>query len=102
MSSKKISVTADESLKKDLLLMRFMDLPKFIDMIRTSELYFASAIDFDDQLEGTLPETIRDSYVNDPDVVAAYGKIPIQEREYLNKVVIIQRRKKMGLFSFFA
>ena len=88
MNSKNTPVTGDVSLtlKEDLLLMRYMDLPKFIDLIRTSELHLASAIDFDDQLEGTLPEAIRDSLLNDPEIVAAYGNLPIQEREYLNKI----------------
>jgi len=87
MSSKNIPVTGDASLKEDQLLMRYMDFPKFIDMIRTSEIYLASALEFDDRLEGTLPEAIRDMYVHDPEVISEFGKVLIQEREYLNKVI---------------
>jgi len=86
MRLKKNHISCDVTLKEDLLLMRYMDLPKFIDMIRTGKLYLTSAVDFNDQLEGTLPESIRDSFLNDPEVVAAYGNLPIQEREYLNKI----------------
>jgi hypothetical protein len=81
----KFPVTSDTTLTRDLVLMRYLDLAKFIDLISTKTLYVASAVDFDDQLEGTLPEQIRETY-NDPEVIKHCGSAPVQEREHENRV----------------
>jgi hypothetical protein len=52
----------DQELHADsgqLVLRKYLDLPKFIDLIRTSELYLRQAARFEDVLEGTLPEQLR-------------------------------------------
>lgn len=42
-----------------LILRRYLDLPKLVDLLRTGELYLRQASRFDDLLEGTLPEQLR-------------------------------------------
>jgi len=79
-------VTADVSLKTDMVLMRYLDLAKFIDLISTKTLYVASAVEFKDSLEGTLPEQIREMYKQDPDVIKHLGSKPILEREQKNRI----------------
>ena len=79
-------VTSDTTLKRDLILMRYLDLAKFIDLISTKTLYVASAVDFDDQLEGTLPEQRRESYQTDPVAIEYYGSAPVQDSEHQNRV----------------
>jgi len=79
-------VTADTSLEADLILMRYLDLAKFLDLISTEALYVAPAVDFDDQLEGTLPERIRDIYQNDTELIGDYGSDSIQYMEHMNRV----------------
>lgn len=44
-----------------LILCRYLDLPKLVDILRTGELYLTQASRFDDVLEGTLPEQLRRS-----------------------------------------
>lgn len=79
-------VTADRSLKADTVLMRYLDLAKFIDFISTKTLYVASAVEFEDSLEGTLPERIREMYEQDPEVTEHLGSKPILEREQENRI----------------
>lgn len=66
--------------------MRYLDLAKYIDLISTKTLYVASAVDFEDSLEGTLPENIREMYETDPDVIKHLGEKPILEREQENRI----------------
>jgi hypothetical protein len=61
-------VFLDQNMSNSMILSRYMDLPKFVDLLRTSELHLASAVDFEDNLEGTLPELIRNDIV-DQDVL---------------------------------
>lgn len=79
-------VTADISLKADMVLMRYLDLAKFIDLISTKNLYVASAVEFEDSLEGTLPEQIREMYEQDHEVIKHLGSKPIFEREQENRI----------------
>jgi len=86
MSREKFPVRADTSLKSDSILMRYLDLAKFIDLISTETLFVSPATWFDDLLEGTLPEQIRESYLNDPVVIEHLGSDPIEEREEANRI----------------
>lgn len=85
-NSKYYPITGDTSLNSAIILTRYMDLPKFVDLLRTSELHLAPAVDFEDHLEGTLPEAVRQSFSNSTLLEEKYGKRSIQEMEYLNKV----------------
>jgi len=76
-------LTADTSLTGDMVLMRYLDLA---DLISTKTLYDASAVEFEDNLEGTLPEQIRKMYEQDPEVIKHIGPKPILEREQENRV----------------
>lgn len=79
-------VTSYVSLKTDIVLMRYLDLAKFIDLISAKTLYVASAVEFEDSLKGTLPEPIREMYKQDPDVIKYLGAKPILEREQENRI----------------
>jgi hypothetical protein len=57
----KREVLGDPDLKDEQIISRYMDLPKFVDLLRTNELHLEPAVNFDDCLEGTLPESIRES-----------------------------------------
>lgn len=62
MKSRELSASFDPELTvRDgrLILRRYLDLPKLVDFLRTSELYLRRAALFDDVLEGTLPEQLR-------------------------------------------
>lgn len=82
----KFQVTTDVSLRTDMVLMRYLDLAKFIDLISTKTLYVASAVEFEDSLEGTLPEQIREMYKQDPDVIKHLGANPILDIEQENRI----------------
>ncbi len=57
----KREVFGDPDLDKDQVISRYLELSKFIDLLRTNELHLEPAANFDDRLEGTLPEAIRQS-----------------------------------------
>lgn len=57
------TVSKDTDLDQNQIINRYLDLPKFVDLLRTNELHLESAANFDDHLEGTLPETIRKSFL---------------------------------------
>ena len=78
-------VYSDPNLKKRQILNRYLDLPKFVDFLRTSELHLEPATNFDDHIEGTLPESIRQSISESPDIVEKLGNIPILDLERKNK-----------------
>ncbi len=78
-------INGDSNLKNRQILNRYLDLPKFVDFLRTSELYLKPATNFDDHLEGTLPESIRQTICESPDIIKNLGRIPILDRELKNK-----------------
>jgi hypothetical protein len=49
------------------IIWRYMDLPKFLDMLETGSLYFCRGDNFEDKFEGSLPEyeRIRQEYFNE-------------------------------------
>ena len=75
MKIEKFVVYSDPKLKKRQILRRYLDLPKFVDFLRTSELYLEPASNFDDHLEGALPEEFRQ------DIIESYGNQPILDWE---------------------
>jgi hypothetical protein len=75
--------------KTDRILRRYISLPKLIDLFRTSELYLCKASELEDNLEGTLPEAIRQSFRECPDFIADEGdpvacEKSLKEKTYLN------------------
>jgi len=81
-----VQIFSDTHMNKSMILSRYMDLPKFIDLLNTSELHLASAVDFEDNMEGTLPELIRNDLVDlDEFKKDSKGKT-IEEIEYENKL----------------
>ncbi len=89
MKKGKLVASFDPELKGHLILRRYLNLPKLIDVLRTAELYFSQASRLDDRLEGTLPEQMRRELSDSPDFVARYGN-PIvweqrnRDRSYLS------------------
>jgi hypothetical protein len=73
----------DPQLKPKTILRRYLDLPKFIDFLRTEELFLGQASGFEDCLEGTMPEGVRRSIREHPDYLKAFGD-PVK-RENINK-----------------
>ncbi len=75
MKRRKLAASFDTELTvRDgrLILRRYLDLPKLVDLLRTSELYLRRASLFDDVLEGTLPEQLRrgaSNYIDDLTVI---------------------------------
>ncbi|MBW1741640.1 MAG: hypothetical protein JRJ42_11005 [Deltaproteobacteria bacterium] len=80
----KREVFKDPELADDLIISRYLDLPKFIDLLRTNELHLEPAVNFDDRLEGTLPESIREDMRSHLDK-NKYDK-SIEELEFERKV----------------
>lgn len=78
-------VSSDLSLKRRTPLNRYLDLPKFVDFIRTKELHLEPAARFDDLLEGTLPEEVRRGFSEIPDIEERLGNVSIFEYERRNK-----------------
>lgn len=54
-----ISVTRDPSLKGKSPLRRYMDLAKFVDLLKTQSLYLRRADGFSDRFEGALTPSIK-------------------------------------------
>ena len=52
-------VDLDPQLKSTNVLRRYIDLPKFVDLLRTRSLYFLRADRFSDRFEGALTPTMR-------------------------------------------
>jgi hypothetical protein len=73
MTDTNLEAYFDPDLKKTLVLRRYMDLPKFVDFIQRKELYLGQASRFDDYLEGTLPEKIRQIVRKLPDFLECYS-----------------------------
>jgi len=79
------TVYSDPSLKRRRTLNRYLDLPKFVDFLRTKELHLESASKFTDHMEGTLPELIRHDFSETPDIIKSLDNISILELERKNK-----------------
>jgi hypothetical protein len=52
-------VTADPNVKPDMILRRYMDLPKLLDLLLTRRLYLRRADGFPDRFEGALTPIFR-------------------------------------------
>jgi hypothetical protein len=82
---KEKAVSADPDLDQKQIISRYMDLPKFVDLLRTNELHLEPAVSFDDPLEGTLPERVRQSFIESIPAEERNNKT-IEELEYENKL----------------
>ena len=82
---KKKIVSSDPDLDQKQIISRYLDLPKFVDLLRTNELHLESAVSFDDHIEGTLPETVRQSFLENIPEKERNNKT-IEELEYENKL----------------
>ena len=54
-------ITADPDIRQESILRRYMNLPKLLDLLHTSSLYFRRADGFSDRLEGALFPSFRKS-----------------------------------------
>jgi hypothetical protein len=54
-------VTTDPHLKTSIILRRYLDLPRFLDLLHTRSLYLRRADGFADRLEGALFSSLRKS-----------------------------------------
>jgi len=81
----KREVFGDSDLDEDQVISRYLDLPKFIDLLRTNELHLEPAVNFDDCLEGTLPESIRQSMREHLEEERTHKSI--EELEFERKVI---------------
>lgn len=91
LNERKLIASFDPELKARkgrLILRRYLDLPKLVDLLRTSELYLGQASRFDDRLEGTLPEQVRQGLRDLPDFVAKYGDPTFWEQEHRNRTYL--------------
>jgi len=55
----------DIDLADGTILRRYLDLPKYLDLLRTGELYLRRADKFPDRFEGALSPALRDSIDNE-------------------------------------
>jgi hypothetical protein len=55
------SVHVDPEIKRRQILRRYVDLPKFLDLLHSKRLYFRRADGFNDRLEGALFPSLRAS-----------------------------------------
>ncbi len=55
------NVTTDHGLKTSTILRRYMNLPKFVDLLYSKTLYFQRADGFSDRFEGALTPSMRDA-----------------------------------------
>src|SRR5687767_1875812 len=53
------SVVTDADLKQHQIVRRYLDLPKFLDLLRSRSLYLRRADGFTDRFEGALTPAIR-------------------------------------------
>ena len=82
---KKKIVSSDPDLDQKQIISRYLDLPKFVDLLRNNELHLESAVSFDDHIEGKLPETVRQSFLENIPEKERNNKT-IEELEYENKL----------------
>jgi hypothetical protein len=69
----KFHVEVDKSLRPGKILRRYLDLPKYVDLLRSSTLYFRRADKFSDRFEGALTPSIR-KLINHPHVGGPGGE----------------------------
>lgn len=81
----KNTVSKDPDINMNQIINRYLDLSKFVDLLRTNELHLESAVSFDDNLEGTLPETIRQGFFEYLKEKQGNPK-SIEDLEYENKL----------------
>src|SRR4051794_17186258 len=79
---KTIEVQVDAQLKQENILRRHLDLPKYLELLRSRSLYFRRADRFPDKFEGVLPSGIYQS------INAAYaeGKTTYDAETFLKRV----------------
>lgn len=58
---KDIGVITDVDLTRKLIVRRYLDLPKYLDLLRSRTIYFQRADRFSDRFEGALTPAIRES-----------------------------------------
>jgi hypothetical protein len=81
----KNTVSKDPDINMDQIINRYLDLFKFVDLLRTNKLHLESAVSFDDNLEGTLPESIREDFQEN--LKGQPGNLKrIEDLEYENKL----------------
>jgi hypothetical protein len=56
---KRLDIAVDVNLKPDAVLRRYLDLPKFLSLLRTSDIYLQRVDLFPDKLEGVLTPGMR-------------------------------------------
>jgi len=81
-----IVVSKDLDLENNQVISRYMDLPKFVDLLRTSELHLERAGNLDDQLEGTMPESIRKDFIEVYNKEVEQNQKSVEILEYENKL----------------
>jgi hypothetical protein len=69
----RFDVDIDPKLKPTNILRRHLDLAKYVDLLRTSTLYFRRADHFTDKFEGALTPSIR-KLLNDPAIGGLNGE----------------------------
>ena len=57
---KKTKITTDVDIKPESILRRYLSLPKYLDLLRTSSIYLSRVDNFPDKFEGALPPAIRE------------------------------------------
>jgi hypothetical protein len=68
-------------------LWRYFDLPKFQSLIECQALYFASAREFEDRFEGSIPSTLAARLrENIPEPIAAHSSKAFEELRRLTKI----------------
>lgn len=71
-------VTSDHNLNQARVLRRYLDLPKYLDLLRTRHLYFRRADKFNDRFEGALTPSICAAF----DQAHAEGLMDVNAEEF--------------------
>jgi len=53
------TVSTDVDLRRDRIVKRYLDLPKYLDLLRSQALYMRRADGFNDRFEGALTPSFR-------------------------------------------
>jgi len=53
------SITTDVELRRNRIVRRYLDLPKYLDLLRSQTMYFRRADGFTDRFEGALTPVFR-------------------------------------------
>lgn len=75
-------ITADPEIRQSVILRRYMDLPKLLDLLHTRSLYFRRADGFSDRLEGALFPSFRQSI----DEAFARKEVPYDADHFYKRV----------------